>query len=206
MEQKVSFIPKKQIPKAIGQKRPIVVNLFMFIAVIVFLGTLAIAGGLYFYRALLERNIASLSQSVARVEEVVSTEIIKNLRNVDIRINVAEDLINQHKAVSSLFEALEVLTLKKVRFSQFSYSLNQEGTSNISLSGEADNYKALAFQSDVISKNEYFKNPIFSNFGLNIFGNVTFDLESDISNDLILYKNNLDSVISKPVEQETPSE
>lgn len=206
MEQKVSFIPKKQIPKAIEQKRPIVINLFMFIAVIIFLGTLVLAGGLYFYRALLERNIASLSQSIVRVEEVISPELIKNLQNVDIRINIAEDLINQHKAVSSLFEALEVLTLKKVRFSQFSYLLNQEGTANISLSGEADSYKALAFQSDVISKNEYFKNSIFSNFGLNIFGNVTFDLSADIENDLILYKNNLDNVISKPVEQGTSPE
>ena len=68
-ELKTTFIPKKTAPTVSARAPQKPVNIFVIGAVIIFLLSLTIAGGLYLYRSFLLRDINTLSQSVQRAEE-----------------------------------------------------------------------------------------------------------------------------------------
>ena len=60
------------------------------------------------------------------------------------------------------------------------------------MSGQARNYAYVALQSDVLGKNKYIPQHIFSDLNLDGSGNVTFNLFAVISPTLLSYKSFLD--------------
>lgn len=189
-ELRTTFIPKTPASTTTAAA-PKTVNIFVLISALVFVFSLATAGGTYFYRAILIRNIEELSRSVARAEEIVSPALVGRLNAYDKRSRVVKTLLDKHSVLSPIFELLEALAISSVRFSDFEYSSGREENAKLSLSGEAKSYSALAAQSNLLGKNEDIKEPIFSNFALNTIGNVTFNFSAGLDRNFQLYRNTL---------------
>src|SRR4029078_12292211 len=96
---------------------------------------------------------------------------IQSLLDANARISAVKGLLDKHVAVSQLLALLESLTVKHIRFSDFSYN-NKEGNPTLSMNTEAKDYNALASQSDIFSKNDFIQSPYFSDFSLSDNGNV----------------------------------
>lgn len=192
---KTSFIPKKK-PSALKQREERLrgrgVGILGFISFVVFLVSLLIWGGLFFYQALLERNILDMSASIERVRQAIEPELIERLAETDLRLNTADILLDNHMIVSPVFRLLEDLTLSTVRFSSFGYSIDSEDVAKISLVGEAQDYASLALQSDIFGDARVMEQPLFENLNINERGNVSFQFSTPISSSFILYKNHLD--------------
>ena len=189
-EFKTSFIPKKPTLAVSNKKTTKGTSVFTFVSFVVFLLTLVIAGGLYLYQTILNRNVSVMIQSIDRVREAVEPDLIASLSGVDRRIRSSVQLLDKHHIVSPIFRLLEDLTLETVRYGSFQYIVSEQGELTINLRGEAKDYSSLALQSDIFGDEPTVISPIFENLNINLRGNVSFEFSAVISESLILYKNN----------------
>jgi hypothetical protein len=190
-EFQTSFIPKKPLAE-VRTPAPKPVNIFSFIAMILFFASLISAGGVYFYKVLLTKRIADMGVQLARAKDAFEPSLISDLETLDKRINSSKEILSNHILVSPIFKALEEMTLRSIRFSKFSYTYNAgDKAVGVKISGQAKDYNAIAAQSDILGENKYIKNPVFSNLNLDTKGNVSFDLFFTVDPSFVKYEDAL---------------
>lgn len=188
-----SFIPKKAIepkPKMVKSGGG---GIFNLIALIVFVASLVSAAGAYFYRDSLVNQVAQNKISLQRARAAFEPSLIEELQTLDKRLNAANVILDKHIAVSPIFKILTDITLPTVRYSDFTYELDEESnTVNVEMKGEARGYNHIALQADLFDKNKFIKNPIFSDFVLDQTGNVDFNLSFVVDKSLVSFDSFLD--------------
>lgn len=194
MEQnfQTSFIPKKPIIEERAKpSRPI--SFFMVIAIFVFITMVLSVGGVYFYKQVLVKDIANMENNLSLAKNRFEPAKINQLQVLDKRLKSSTEVLAQHISVSPIFEALQEITMKSVRYTRFSYELGPTKDSYITvkLGGMATGYRAIALQSDLFLKNKYLIDPVFSNLSLDEKGNVLFDLEFLVEPSFVDYKQTL---------------
>jgi hypothetical protein len=187
-----SFIPKKPIIKENAvSSRPVGILLVisLLILFLVFLAT----GGLYFYKGVVTKQIIKKDESLALAKNDFEISKIAELQVLDKRLRAATEILSNHISVTPIFDVLEQITMKTVRFTKFNYDfgIDKQATINIKMSGLAIGYRSVALQADLFAKNKNFINPIFSNLTLDNTGNVLFDLEFSVDPDFVNYKQTL---------------
>jgi hypothetical protein len=193
MEQQfqTSFIPKKPLTEEpVAHTRP--VSLFTFITTILFFASLVLGGGVYFYKTYLTKQATELEKSLVVARASFEPKLVSDLSRLDKRINTGNELLSTHVTVSPIFELFQDITIQTIRFTKFNYAyLNDSGTAvNVKMSGlstPAGGYSAIANQSDLLNKNKYIKNAVFSNLTLDDKGNITFDLTFSVDPTFVLY-------------------
>lgn len=186
-----SFIPKKPIiDEHVSSSRPVSVFLIgaLFILFSVLLGT----GGLYFYKGVVSKNIVSMQSTLTLAQNRFEPSKIVELQVLDKRLKAASEILSKHVVTTPIFEILEQITMKTVRYTKFNYELatekNKNGNVNIKMSGIAVGYRSIALQSDLFAKNKNLIDPLFSNLTLDNNGNVVFDLEFSVDPSFVNYK------------------
>lgn len=193
MEQnfQTSFIPKKPIiSESTTIKKPVgplvIISIFLLFAVLIF------AGGLYFYKEATAKKIEKMQKDLGLAQSSFEPAKITELQVLDKRLRAANEILNNHMMITPVFEALEAMTLKTVRFTDFDYSIDAETAQiKVAMSGEAKGYRYVALQSDIFAKNKNFIDPVFSNLTLDQAGNVLFDLEFSVDPAFVNYKQNV---------------
>ncbi len=184
---RTSFIPKKAlILKGEAAGGRISVNLFLSFGMIVFFLMIALSGGVYLYRAVIRNKIAEEGIALQKAEKAFELPLIADIKRLDNRIAAATIILGNHTVVSPVFDMLETLTLKTVRFTGFDYT-NVNGP-KISLDGEAKSYTSVALLADSFAENEKIKNPVFSNLNLNEKGDVNFSFTSPLDPSMASFK------------------
>jgi hypothetical protein len=200
-----SFIPKKPLAEE-RVAAPRHTSIFSFIATLIFFGSLASAAGIYFYSANLNKTNAEKSAQITAAKKSFEETLIKTLKRLDRRIANAKTLLDTHIAVTPIFEALEVNTLKTVQFTKFSYTtpVDPSAPVTVRMSGRARDYASIALQSDQLAKNVNIHNSIFSNLSLDAqTGNVTFDLVFTVDADLVHFVSHIDDEVAAAAETES---
>jgi hypothetical protein len=184
-----SFIPKRALAEDRAPRQK-TVSIFSFIATILFIASIIGAGAMYFYETSLRANVAGMQETLTKAKDAFEETFLQQLQVVDRRMNAASDVLENHVVVSPIFSALQQSTLKSIQFTKFVYAVDGSGPSAsilVKMSGRAQNYNALALQSDELTKNKYIRNPIFSNLTLDTQGNVLFDLAFSVDPKFVLY-------------------
>ncbi len=194
MEQnfQTSFIPKKpMIPETVASSRPI--SIFLIISLFILFTVLIATGGLYFYKISATKNIATMENTLKLAQNRFEPSKITELQVLDKRLRASSEILANHIAVTPIFTALEVLTMKSVRYTKFTYEkgIDKNSPIKVSISGIAIGYRAVALQSDLFSQNKNLIDPVFSNLTLDNSGNVLFDLQFSVDPSLLNYKQNL---------------
>jgi len=194
MEQnfQTSFIPKKPILKeSTVYARP--VSIFLIISLFVLFAMLLITGGLYFYKGIVIKKIAEMEGTLNLAKNRFEPSKITELQVLDKRLKASSEILAKHITIIPIFKALEQLTMKSVRFTEFSYDVGTDDktTINVKMSGVAIGYRSIALQSDLFAKNKNLIDPIFSNLTLDNSGNVIFDLEFSVDPSFVNYKQTL---------------
>ena len=186
MEPKIksSFIPKTPVTSSTAVSRTRLSRgggvLFTF-SLVIFLLTFAGWGAVFGYNLLLEKTIEEKSILLEQERVAFEPSLIEELLRLDERFTVAESLLQAHLAPSVLFEILSRNTLRTVQFNELTYTWLPDGRVALSMNGTARNFASLALQADAFDLESAIRNPIFSDFGLDEFGNVTFVVESEIN-------------------------
>src|SRR3989338_6547097 len=205
MEQnfETSFIPKKPvIQKTEGIKRPVgiltIVSFFLFFTLILALG------GVYFYKKNLSKNIEKMAGDLKLAEDRFEPAKINQLKTLDRRIRASKDILDKHIAISPIFGVLSRVTMKEVRYTDFSYELGGGDTNGssqgilIKLSGISKGYRYVALQSDLYNEEENLVDPVFSNLALDEKGNVLFELEFLVEPSFVDYRQTLETGSNVP--------
>ena len=189
-----SFIPKKPIgsPDGSGVKIVHSTNLFSVIATVIFIITVLMAGGLYFYKNILANQIKESEKKLAEAQDAYALSSIKELLDVSARITSANSLLNKHVAVSKVLVLIGDLTVRKLRFTDLTYTI-KNNIPTVAISGEVQTYNALAEQQDKFLKNEFIKNPTFSNFNLGDNGYIIVDFSTNIDPNFVSYKSTIEN-------------
>ncbi len=195
MEQnfQTSFIPKKPIvqEEVSTSKKPM--SFLTVFGIIVFLTMVATYGGLFLYQTTLAQKIESSKQDLQKAGERFEIAKINELQNLNKRLNAANKILEKHITISPIFEILQNITMKSVRYNKFTYSISDKNEIIVSLSGEAEGYRSIALQSDLFSQEKNLIQPVFSNLTLNDKGAVLFDLEFKVDPILVNYKQSIDA-------------
>lgn len=184
-----SFIPKRPLAEDRAPRQK-TVSVFSFFATLLFLASIIGAGAMYFYEETTKASVIDMQKNLAQAQDAFQESFLQELQLVDKRLTAARQVLENHVSVTSIFTALQSSTLKSVQFTKFVYSVDGTGPGAsvlVKLSGKAQNYNALALQSDELTKNKYIRNPIFSNLTLDTQGNVLFDLTFSVDPKFVLY-------------------
>jgi len=195
-----SFIPKKpMIEKRATPARSI--GFFTIISLCILFTVLLASGALYFYKGVLTKKITEMENTLNIAKNRFEPAKIAELQLLDKRLQASSEILSRHVAVTPIFQALQTITMKTVRFTKFSYDLadTQDATRgvknkqmvNVKMSGQAIGYRSIALQSDLFAKNKNLINPIFSNLSLDDKGNVLFDLEFSVDPSFVDYKQDI---------------
>jgi len=194
MEQnfQTSFIPKKpmvEVRATATKPVGILVVLSMLVLFTILLGT----AGLYFYKTSLTKSLAQMEGDLSKARNRFEPSKITELQLLDKRLRASSEILSNHIAISPIFQALQAITMKTVRYTQFSYELgnNKDAMVTVKISGIATGYRSIALQSDLFTTKDEGKNfidPVFSNLSLNEKGNVLFDLEFSVDPSFVDYK------------------
>lgn len=192
-EAQTSFIPKKSLSEErIQSSQP--VSLTVFIGTIIFFASIAAAAGAYFYHAVLVKRVDDMSNQLELAKSRFEPSLISDLQTLDRRIQGADQLLAGHMIVSPLFDSLQALTLKTIRYTKFEYDIGKPDNllSNditIDIDGQsASGYTPIALQADVFSQNKYIKDPVFSNLTIDPFGKVNFHLTFSVDKSFVSYQ------------------
>jgi hypothetical protein len=185
-----SFIPKKPIsPVALPKQSKTPLGLPFFIASIVLLGTLILAGGVFGYQEYLKTEMARKSEALEEARRDLEPALIEELRRLEARMNHVSDVLRNHLALTPIFELLQESTAQNVEYSSFDYTFGQEGVVELTLAGRAASFKSLAFQSDVLNRQTMYRASTYSGLSVDEFGRVNFSLIVDVDPSLISYAN-----------------
>ena len=181
-----SFIPKKPIVSVPGGG-PKTINLFALLATVLFVGTILLAGGVYFYKSYLVKGLEEDKKSLEEARKEDDPNLIKTVIRLDSRIETSEKLIDSHIAVSPFFGYLSGITLKTVRFKDFDFAYLGKKNVTISLTGEAQGYEAVALQSDLLFEQEELSEVSIGDLSLGDDGKVGFSVTAILDADLLSY-------------------
>ncbi len=187
-----SFIPKKpMVAERAVQTHSI--GIFTIIALLILFTVGLATGGLYLYKASLKKNIADMENTLKIAKNRFEPAKIAELQLLDKRLKAATEVLSRHIVITPVFEALSAMTMKTVRYTNFSYNLADDKKSKVTIKmkGLAVGYRSVALQSDLFATKEEGKNfidPVFSNLTLDEKGNVIFDLEFSVDPSFVDYK------------------
>lgn len=191
-----SFIPKAPISSSGEHQAKSTIGLFSFLATLIFIISLALAGGAFGYRAYLQNDQDQKKSDLEKNVNAFELPTIQEYVRLDARMSTARALLNKHISASNILNYLSTVTLKTIRFNDYKYDLNSDGTIKISMTGQAKSYNSVAYQSQVFGETKALKGPIFSNLDLDNKGNVVFNFTTGIDPSFISYTNTLDQRIN----------
>jgi hypothetical protein len=184
-----SFIPKRPMDgsSASSPLPPIrSTGIIAKFANFIFVITLLVYGGLFGYKYLLNNQIKQADADLVASRAAFEPDTIKSLIDASTRIMSVKKLITNHVVVSELFNELQGMTVRKVRFSNFSYSMKGNDLV-VNMDGEALGYNALASQGLVFSESPFIAEPVFSDFSLGETGTVMFKFQAVVNPNLVTY-------------------
>lgn len=185
-----SYIPKKA--SVIGSGQPVVgrthVNVLAIIAFVIFFIAVGLSATVFFYKSSLIRLIASMDAELAAAKKSFEPAFIEEASRLNTRIDGAQELLGNHRALSPLFDILEKKTLESMRFKDFNFTSVSSQSATLSMTGQAKSFNSVALQSDVFGSEKAFKDPVFSNFNLDNQGDVIFNFKTTIDPGLLRYR------------------
>ena len=191
------------VPERAQSSRPI--GLLFVLSLLILFAVIVATGSLYFYKSALQKNISGMEETLNSAKYRFEPARIAELQVLDKRLRASNEILSKHMAITPVFEALEKITLKTVRYTKFSYDLASDNgsTVDIKMSGQAIGYRSVALQADLFTKNKNLIDPVFSNLTLDNSGNVLFDLEFSVEPSFINYKQTLLADSADSVENTT---
>ncbi len=195
-----SFIPKKPITESRIEDSGM--SLFLLLAIIVFIVSVAMAGGIWLWRGALISQIAKDKQALVDARDSYQEDTINPLIRLNDRIEESKDLLASHLAISPVFIMLERNVLRNVRLKTMKFSFAGNDKIKIDLTGTAANYDALLKQSDAFGNGtlkDFITEPVVSDFNPTTDGSISFTFSASVEPRLISYDNILPETVTAPI-------
>lgn len=166
------------------------VGILSVIAIFIFFTMILATGGLYFYKGTAQKQLAQKEADLNLAKNRFEPSKIVQMQLLDKRLRASTEILGKHIAITPIFNMLEELTMKTVRYTKFTYSLDNSTNSRVSfkINGQAIGYRSIALQSDLFTKNKQILDPVFSDLTLDDKGNVLFTLSFSVDPSFVDYR------------------
>lgn len=148
-------------------------DVFLRLALLIFLVVAVLTGGLYLYRNFLANSLARARADLKKLEVEFDPITILELERVSNSIAASRELLRAHPKSPAVFNLIEANVLPAVSFNTFSLSSEKK---TVILLGESASYADVSAQAGVFEALPEISNVTFSNLGLREAGTVGFTL------------------------------
>lgn len=213
--QSTSFIPQRPTKGKVGARGVRKIYVLTYISYVLFCGALFAAGATFFYNLTVQNQLDETKQALAAERENFNQADIESVRELDKRIAVARERMNNHISVLSIFEALEQSAVQALRFTRFDYKRAQDDAPVVTITGSTGRFDTVAFQRDVLSVNPVLANSSITEIGLqavdtdsgeaeNFEQVITFALEKTVEPSVVPYVPRVNSgAVTQVTQQES---
>ncbi len=198
-------VPPSFIPHDTGVVTPVsrrrsagLSDLLLLCAIVLFVASAALAGGVFLYQQFLAAESASKLSQLERAKAAFQPSLIQELTRLDDRMHAADRILGSHVAPTAFFSALEKATLETISFQSLDFQSPDPQHMTIKMAGIAQSVNSIALQADLFSKNGVIASPIFSSIARQSDG-VHFNL-SAVLNPLSI---NYGTLVTTPLEGAT---
>lgn len=153
------------------------------LALVIFLISLLILAGLYFYERGIKTDIKKMAQEIEKQKEEFDPALINELISVSKNIEAAKTVVREHQVVSPIFALLQENTLSQMYFQKFSENKNL-----IALEGEAKDYLEVVKQVLVLKTNPLVQEIKFSKLAKGNKDKISFALEISLKPEISSFK------------------
>jgi len=196
-----SFIPKKSLQADVGGpgsttttspgnkyvKRRTVRGPGYFLTLLIFVLAVVASFSIYGYTVIVERNIDDRIAQINEMQKGFDPSEIERLAREGLRMKNAERLLSSHVTVTELFDLLEAITLKNVRYDNFEYSGALGSTPGLDLSGSSQNFQSIAVQTEQYRINQSLNNPVVTELKRLTDGSAVFDVQMTVNPRLVSF-------------------
>lgn len=153
------------------------VHVFNLIATLILVVSLVSAAGTFVYTEYyLKQQLDDAKTTLSEMSESENTQKMEEIRRYDEQLKMAEMLVNNHLAVSTVFSVLESTTKSAVQFDSFALTYDPGAEVTLSLAGNADTLSSVARQ-----KMQYLGETLFSEFVIQDIALQPVTVEADAS-------------------------
>ena len=206
LNSQTSFIPKKSLNDV--KIRGNGIGFLSLIAFMIFLASIAFTAGVLVYKIAVQKDIASQKKYLADTNKTLDKNFINTVVRFNTRIETAKLLLNNHVALTPIFNFLEQYTVSSITFTSFNVKQNADNFIHIEMAGysRGPDYDSIAQQSDEFGRRDFFKDVIFADLNPTLEGDVRFVFKAKLDPKLILFEDALKAEIKSAgsTKEETP--
>lgn len=173
--QTTSFIPKASLDNVVSEDGQIqkrkgsstTGSLMTLLCFFLFVCSLVSAGVVFFLGQLANTTKTQAEKDLAGYQKRNTTETIVEIKTLQDRLSLVENLVKNHVAVSPIFDQLGVNTLTRVSFNSFDLKKKADGAFTLNLKAQGIGYESIVAQDTQFSTaiaQKTFKNTIISDF------------------------------------------
>jgi len=193
--QGTSFIPQRPTHGKTAPRKVRKIYVLAYLSYVIFFGALISAAGIFFMNFSLNAQLDSQRQRLSAERERFNESDIESVRDLEKRINIAKERLNNHVSVLAILEALESSAVQSLYFESFTYEREGDAFPKVVFGGTSDQFNNLLFQREVLATNPILAGTAFKEVGIEarelesgqIVRTVQFELEKDIDTSLIGY-------------------
>lgn len=195
-----SFVPKQPV-RAGGHFEKSGGNTFLVVSLVILGIALLASAGVFGYQQVLKGMRESKGKQVEAALQEVNSQAVESFIRLRTRFSLANAMLDSRVAASGFFDVLETTTLQTVRFDSLSFTLVEDGSAEITMTGTARTFNALAAQSAEFAKEKRIKRAIFSDISVEEASDtVSFSLSADLDKDLLtLTEGMMPDVVEQPL-------
>ncbi len=157
-----SFIPKKSIKRVERVRSGKRVYILSYVAYAVFFGTIVVAGAVFFYSQLLEKELATKIGELETQRVAFNQSNIQKVKEVERQLKMADYFFKRHSSPYAALHELERIAVDKITFNTFDYNRVDSDTIELTISGGTDRFDGVAFQSGLLADSPILKSAEFS--------------------------------------------
>lgn len=149
-----SFIPKSPTKSVIRPRGVRKIYVFTYLSLVLFFGTLIASAGTFFFDVTVNSQLDAQKEQLANERNAFNASDLERLKELELRINNANIVLDTHVSVADIFKALEISTLNTVQLTGIEYDRTEFGAISVVVNALARNLNDARFQRDVFAANE----------------------------------------------------
>lgn len=199
--QGTSFIPQRPAAGKVKNRGVRKIYILAYISYVLFFGSAIAAAGTFFYTLTIDSQLGYQKSLLAAERDRFSESDMASIRELEERMNIAQDRMNKHISVVSIFEALEQSAVQAIRFTSFVYERPNDNAPLVTWLGSTEKFNTIIFQREILEQNPVLAGATFTEVAL-VTSNVedeatasteamrslTFSLSKEIDQSLVPYK------------------
>lgn len=210
--QGTSFIPQRPVRNKAEPRRVRKIYVLAYLAYVIFFGSLVAAGLVFFFKFSLDVQLDAQREALELERQKFNQGDIESIRDLDKRLQMAEERLNNHVSVLAVFEALERSAVQSLSYTAFTYKRLNDTFPLITFSGTSDRFNNILFQREVLASNPILAGSSFEEMQVQSKTDpnntaltqeiVTFTLQKEVDTSLIGYTPRVNTQTSLPEEDE----